>query len=339
MTQLKLKEVMEYLIEFLLFFAKTLVIVLGILAVIGFALAQSMKGHGDKPHLELERLNDTITNYADALRKKIFASKAYKEYEKRQKKQNKDKEKTSLPKVFVIDFEGDIKASGVKNLRNEVSTVLEVATPQDEVVVRVSSPGGMVHTYGLAAAQLTRIKNAKIPLCVSVDKVAASGGYLMACTADKIIASPFAILGSIGVLAQVPNFHRLLKKNNIDYEEYTAGDYKRTISMFGEITEKGKEKFNEQIADTHELFKNFVKEHRPIVDIDKVATGEPWFGKRALEHKLIDEIKTSDEYFFERYNTHEIVKIKLADKKKFGEKIAEQIRLAFTSLLEQFRTH
>lgn len=219
----------------------------------------------------------------------------------------------------------------------EISTVLDVATPRDEVLVRVTSPGGMVHTYGLAAAQLTRVRNANIPLCVSVDKVAASGGYLMACTANKIIASPFAILGSIGVLAQVPNFHRLLKKHDIDYEEYTAGDYKRTISMFGEITDKGKEKFTEQIADTHELFKNFVKEHRPIVDIDKVGTGEPWFGKRALDHKLIDEIKTSDEYFFERKDSHDIVKVKLAEKKKFGEKIAEQLRLTVTSLFEQFR--
>ncbi|MCB9024880.1 MAG: protease SohB [Bdellovibrionaceae bacterium] len=328
---------MEHLIEFLIFFAKALVIIVGILAVIGFIISQSVKGSSSLPQLELEKINETIAHYADILRKNVFDRKAFKEHEKSEKKKKKQKEKENKPKMYVVDFEGDIKASEVKNLCHEITTILNVATPKDEVVVRVTSPGGMVHTYGLAAAQLLRVRNAGVPLCVAVDKVAASGGYLMACTANKIIASPFAILGSIGVLAQVPNFHKLLKKHDIDYHEYTAGDYKRTISMFGEITDKGKEKFAEQIEDTHLLFKSFVKEHRPIVDIEKVGTGEPWFGQRALEHKLIDEIKTSDEYFFERANTHEIIKVRLSEKKKFGEKLAEQLRLAIVQALEPFR--
>ena len=205
----------EHLLEFVTFFAKAIVIIIGIIAIIGFALSQSIKGQADLPQLELERINDTVKTYADALRKKVFDNKAFKEHEKREKKRKKSKEKENKPKIYVVDFDGDIKATAVKNLRNEITTILDVATAKDEVVVRVTSPGGMVHTYGLAAAQLTRVRNAKIPLCVSVDKVAASGGYLMACTADKIIASPFAILGSIGVLAQVPNFHRLLKKRTI----------------------------------------------------------------------------------------------------------------------------
>lgn len=324
---------MEHLIEFFLFLSKALIILLGILAVIGFIFSQSVKSHSDLPHLELEKINETLASYAESLRKKVFDRKVLREFEKSEKKKNKKKEKVNKPKVYVIDFEGDIKASEVKNLRTEISTVLSVATKKDEIMVRVTSPGGMVHTYGLAAAQLLRIRQAGIPLCVAVDKVAASGGYLMACTANKIIASPFAILGSIGVLAQVPNFHRLLKKNDIDYQEFTAGDYKRTISLFGEITDKGKEKFTQQIEDTHDLFKSFVKEHRPIVDIEKVGTGEPWFGARALDHKLIDEIKTSDEYFFERLNTHEIIKIKMSEKKKFGEKIAEHLRLAIEQVI------
>ena len=108
--------------------------------------------------------------------------------------------------------------------------------------------------YGLAASQMQRIRDKKLKLTVCVDKVAASGGYMMAVVADKIIAAPFAVLGSIGVLAQVPNFHRLLKKHDVDFEMLTAGKYKRTLTMFGENTDKGREKFQEDIEDTHVLF-------------------------------------------------------------------------------------
>jgi serine protease SohB len=224
-------------------------------------------------------------------------------------------------RTFVLDFDGDIKASQVDNLREEITSVLSVATPNDEVLVRLESGGGMVHAYGLASSQLARVTKKSIPLTVCVDKVAASGGYMMACVADKIIAAPFAIVGSIGVVAQVPNVHRLLKKHDVDYDIYTAGEYKRTVTVFGENTEKGKEKFVEDLHDTHVLFKEFVSSHRPEVDVAKVANGDVWYGSRAIDVKLIDEVSTSDEYLMEKMSEGDIYSVKFTHKKSLTEKI------------------
>lgn len=246
----------------------------------------------------------------------------------------KTNEKPSDKKrVFVLDFHGDIKASACDNLREEISAVLSLATSADEVVVKLESGGGMVHSYGLAASQLARISNKKIPLTVCVDKVAASGGYMMACVADKIIAAPFAVLGSIGVIAQLPNFHKLLKKNNIDYEMFTAGEYKRTVTMFGENTDKGREKFKEDLEDTHVLFKEFVSEHRPQVDIAKVATGEVWFGRRAMEVNLVDSLYTSDEYLLAQAENADIYEVSYSFKKSLPEKLGLAAQGAVDRLL------
>ncbi|MEH6443402.1 MAG: protease SohB [Oceanospirillaceae bacterium] len=226
-------------------------------------------------------------------------------------------------RIFVLDFDGDIRASEVSLLREEISAVLSFASQTDEVVLRLDSSGGMVHTYGLAASQLERIKSANIKLTICVDEVAASGGYMMACLADKLIAAPFAILGSIGVVAQLPNFNRVLKKHGVDYETFTAGEYKRTVTMFGENTEKGKEKFIEEIQDTHLLFKEFVSEARPSIDIDKIATGEVWFGKRAIEHNLVDELNTSDDHLMNICQSADVYQVRYEMKKTFGEKLSD----------------
>ena len=236
-------------------------------------------------------------------------------------------------KVFVIDFKGSIDAKEVSSLREEVSAILSVATKEDEVFVRLESGGGMVHGYGLASSQLDRIRQHDIPLTVSVDKVAASGGYMMACVANKIIAAPFAILGSIGVIAQLPNFNKLLKKHNIDFEQFTAGEFKRTVTMFGENTEKGKEKFIEELEETHVLFKNFVSEHRASLDLNKVATGEHWFGTKALELGLVDTIQTSDDYLQNISKSHKVVAIKYEVKKGLAEKFAKAASLSVEGIL------
>ena len=236
-------------------------------------------------------------------------------------------------RVFVLDFNGDIRASEVDLLREEISAILSFAAHTDEVVLRLDSAGGMVHSYGLAASQLERIKSAKLKLTICVDEVAASGGYMMACLADNLIAAPFAILGSIGVVAQLPNFHRVLKKYGVDYETYTAGEYKRTVTMFGENTQKGKDKFVEEIQDTHLLFKEFVSQARPCVDIDKVATGEVWFGKRALEHKLIDELNTSDDYLMKICGLADVYQVRYEVKKSFGERLSDMTVKTSTNIV------
>ena len=220
------------------------------------------------------------------------------------------------PCLYVLDFKGSMDAHEVTSLREEISAVLAVASAQDEVLLRTESPGGVVHGYGTAASQLERLRKGGIRLTVAVDKVAASGGYMMACVADRIVAAPFAIIGSIGVVAQIPNFHRLLKKNDIDVELHTAGQFKRTLTLFGENTEQGREKFREDLNETHELFKRFVHEQRPSLDIDSVATGEHWFGSQAKEKGLIDAIGTSDDLLIAELDNHEVIAVRYTRRKR-----------------------
>ncbi len=233
--------------------------------------------------------------------------------------------KKNNQKVYVLDFKGDTQASAVENLREEVTLVLATAKAgRDRVLLRLESPGGMVHGYGLAAAQLVRLRDAGFHLTICVDKVAASGGYMMACIANEIVSAPFAILGSIGVVAQVPNFNRLLKEHHVDFELYTAGQYKRTVTMFGENTEEGKNKFEEELQQTHVLFKHFVEKYRPKLNVENIATGEHWYGQDALELNLVDELKTSDEYLLSLLPLHDVYAIQTRRKPTLGEKLGLQ---------------
>ncbi len=237
-------------------------------------------------------------------------------------------------KIFVLDFKGDIQASAVENLREEITLILATAKAgRDRIVVRLESPGGMVHGYGLAAAQLVRLRDAGFHLTICVDKVAASGGYMMACIANEIIAAPFAIVGSIGVVAQVPNFNRLLKEHNVDFELYTAGQYKRTVTMFGENTPEGKAKFEEELQQTHVLFKHFVEKYRPQLNVDKVATGEHWYGEDALDLNLVDKLQTSDGYLLALLPQHDVYVINTRKKATLGEKLGLQAAQMADSLI------
>ncbi|WP_457970776.1 protease SohB [Acinetobacter calcoaceticus] len=237
-------------------------------------------------------------------------------------------------KIFVLDFKGDIQASAVENIREEITLILATAKAgRDRVVVRLESPGGMVHGYGLAAAQLVRLRDAGFHLTICVDKVAASGGYMMACIANEIITAPFAIVGSIGVVAQVPNFNRLLKEHNVDFELYTAGQYKRTVTMFGENTPEGKAKFEEELQQTHVLFKHFVEKYRPQLNVDKVATGEHWYGEDALNLNLVDKLQTSDEYLLALLSQHDVYVINTRRKATLGEKLGLQAAQMADSLI------
>ena len=326
---------MEFLIEYGLFFAKSVTILVATLALIAFLFSMTQRHRGGElAHIEVKSLNESLTAITRNLKAAVLPPEAFKAEEKQSRRQAKEdrksrkkesgskesgskesgskesgsresgsKEETAVPRksrIFVIDFEGDLQASNVRALREEITAILSMATEEDEVLVRLESSGGVVHGYGLAASQLQRIRTKGVPLTVSVDKVAASGGYMMACNADKIIAAPFAILGSIGVVAQIPNFHRFLQDKDIDVEVLTAGEYKRTLTVFGENTKAGREKFVSELEDVHLLFKELVSENRPMVDMETVGTGAVWYGRRALDHHLIDEVLTSDEYIVDR---------------------------------------
>ena len=322
---------MEFLSEYGMFLAKTLTIVLGVLIiVVGIIVAATRsKEQHEKGQVEVSKLNDKLDEMRLEIQEILLSkdeSKALEKAHKAKKKaEKKHKTEESRARMFVVEFDGDIKASAVSNLREEITAILMVAKTGDEVFVKLQSAGGMVNTYGLAASQLKRIKDKELKLTISVDKVAASGGYMMACVADKILAAPFAILGSIGVVAQLPNFNRLLKKHDIDYEMITAGEYKRTISMFGENTRKGRNKVQEDVEEGHKLFKDFVKNHRPQVDIDKVATGEVWFATRAQDYLLVDELTTSDDYLLKSSKEALLFEVAFKKKKKLGDKLSKTV--------------
>lgn len=326
--------------EYGLFLAKVITFVLAFMVVVGFLVASTQRDKGrDRGRIQVTPFNERLEEMCQTLKAEVVDEKILKEEEKKAKKAEKlarkqkkknGEEPARKKRVYVLDFHGDMKASATDELRESITAVLSLAEPIDEVVVRLESPGGLVHGYGLAASQLARISQKKIPLTVCVDKVAASGGYMMACVADKIVAAPFAVLGSIGVVAQLPNFHKVLKKHDVDYEIFTAGEYKRTVTMLGENTEKGRQKFMEDLEDTHVLFKEFVGEHRPVVNVDEVATGEIWFGRRALEVNLIDLISTSDEYLTAMHPQADIVAVRYEQKKG----IQERVGLAASKALE-----
>lgn len=330
---------MEFFLDYLSFFLKAGTITVAVLAVVMFTVATSVKRqHRDTfGHLEVRHINELYEHMESTLEhasmtpaeaKKAQKSKKSKKQKKSTKQQTKEedsssdtdsddsssddpKEKDDSTKrsLYVIDFDGDLEASRTANLKHEVSAVLTRAKEHDEVVVRVESAGGMVHSYGYAASQLLRVKTAGVGLTVAVDKVAASGGYMLAVVASKIIAAPFAVLGSIGVAAELPNLNRLLKKHDVDYEVFTAGRHKRTLSVFGENTDAARTKFKEEIEDTHGLFKEFVVEHRESIDLDVVSTGESWYGERALKINLVDELQTSDEYIMNACKDSEVYQV------------------------------
>lgn len=339
---------MEFLLEYGLFLAKVLTFAIAVIAVL--VIVKSVGGkQGREGELEITNLTEKHKDIVLVMESHLYDDAVLKVRDKAEKKAEKAKTKqrkidakkmtddvletTRKPHLFVIDFKGSIDAREVMSLREEVTAIIAVAKPDDEVLLRLESGGGMVHAYGLASSQLTRLKQAGIPLIVSVDKVAASGGYMMACVADTIIAAPFAVVGSIGVIAQLPNFHKLLKKKDIEFEQLTAGEFKRTLTMFGENTEKGRKKFVAELEETHGLFKQFIADQRPSLDLDKVATGEHWFGNQALPLGLVDQIGTSDDYLMTATKEKDVLSIRFVQRKKLAEKLAGAAAQAGDTLL------
>ncbi|MCL1143911.1 protease SohB [Shewanella gaetbuli] len=328
---------MDFLIEYGMFLAKAVTIVVAVVAVIIVIVASGMKNKTDKGELKLTDLTDELKQLKHDLKQELLSKKQWKAYEKQLKADEKaqEKQESTLSKVYVLDFKGSIDANEVASLREEITAILTIAEEGDQVLVNVESGGGMVHGYGLASSQLDRLRQANIPFTVCIDKVAASGGYMMACVANKIVAAPFAIVGSIGVVAQLPNFSKLLKKHDIEYEQHTAGDFKRTLTVFGENTDEGRKKFQEELEETHVLFKQFVSQYRPELEIAKVATGEHWYGQQAKELGLVDEISTSDDVVLNLVKDHQVFKLKYQTKKKLADKIAHGASLSVTSMLNK----
>lgn len=319
---------MELLSEYGLFLAKivTVVVAIAVVAILIVNLTQRKRQRGE---LRITRMSEQYKEMQEEMAVALLDSQQQKLWHKAQKKKAKqdtkaakakakqgDVSSASKPRAWVLDFKGSMDAHEVGALREEITAVLTLVKPEDQVVVRLESPGGVVHGYGLAASQLQRLRDKQVPLTIAVDKVAASGGYMMACVADKIVAAPFSIIGSIGVVAQIPNFNRFLKGKEIDIELHTAGQFKRTLTLLGENTEEGRQKFRESLNETHDLFKGFVHQMRPQLDIEQVATGEHWYGSQALEKGLVDEVGTSDELLLGLFERYEVIGLRYQQRKK-----------------------
>ena len=322
---------MEYLIEIGLFVGKALVVVIAIFLIVTMIASAASRQKEQKGELRVENLSKELRKTTRQIKNSLLSKKARKRAEKEAKKEDQ-KEVEAANKMFLIDFKGSMDAREVESLRREVSAILAVAGDDDEVLVRLESGGGVVHGYGLGASQLQRIRDRGLSLTVAVDKVAASGGYMMACVANRVVAAPFAVLGSIGVIAQLPNFHRLLKENNVDFEQITAGDYKRTLTLFGENTDDGRQKFQQDINEVHQLFKQHVVTNRPDVDIDRVATGEIWYGSQAIDLKLIDDITTSDDLLIQASKKSDVIKVSYQPKKNMAHKLTHSAAGAIESI-------
>ena len=328
----------DFLANYGLFLAKTVTVVVAFLIVMLVSFAMSKKS---KPldKLEVVNLNDKFDAMSSTLQGQVLPKKEFKRLAKEKKAASKvEKKKSDAPdkgRMYVVNFHGDIRASNVASLREEITAILTMATKSDEVLIKLENTGGIVHEHGLGASQIQRLREAGIPTTVAVDKVAASGGYMMACVAQKIIAAPFAVIGSIGVLAQLPNFHELLTKQGIKFEQEMAGEYKRNITMFGENTEKEREKLREQIEETHTLFKDFVASHRPGLEMSEIATGEHWYGTRALELGLVDEISTSDDYLLAASKNRKLFEVTYTAKKSVAERLLSNLSSALGRNSEQ----
>ncbi|ALV92132.1 MULTISPECIES: protease SohB [Pantoea] len=336
---------MDLLSSYGLFLAKAVTVVVAIAAIVLIVLNAALRKRHSGGQLRLTHLDDEYREMKEDLQLAKMKPQAQKVWLKQHKKEEKLKAKsekrnakagvseTAKPTLYVLEFKGSMDAGEVSSLREEISAVLAVAQPGDEVLLRLESPGGVVHGYGLAASQLQRLRDAGLHLTAVVDKVAASGGYMMACVADRIVAAPFSIIGSIGVVAQIPNFNRLLKRNDIDVELHTAGQYKRTLTLFGENTDEGREKFQEDLNETHQLFKDFVQQMRPSLELDKVATGEHWYGRQALDLGLVDEIGTSDALIIKQMDRFAVLGVHFARKKKMMDRFTHSASMAAERLI------
>jgi serine protease SohB len=284
------------------------VVAAAVLLVLRIMSANRADRRDSDSDLQIVDLGKQLTERANRVRRSLMPKKERKEFAKRSKAEGSTENYDST--VFVIDFRPKLRAREVETLRKEVDVITQLVTPRDEVLVRIDSPGGTVTGYGHAASQLLRIHNRGVPLTICVDEIAASGGYMCAAVADKIIAAPFAFIGSIGVVAGIPNFVGLMNKLGVRYFELTAGENKRTLSPFSEPTPEKQAVEQQRLEAIHRAFKELIKKRRPNLDIDRVADGNYWLAVDAKELGLVDVIQTSDEYLLQQAKANrQILKI------------------------------
>lgn len=228
--------------------------------------------------------------------------------------------------VFVIDYVGSMMASEVVYLTAKIDAIILKSNKDDEVVINITSPGGAVSGYGLVASQIKRLKTAGLKITATVDTVAASGGYMAAVVSDEIIAAPFAMVGSIGVVANVMIYEELLKNIGIQTNVYTSGDSKRTVVPSRVPNAEEEAKLEAQLEEIHSRFKDHVLSFRPDIDEDKVFTGQAFLAADAINFGLVDKIGTSDELLLNLYKDgHRLIEVQFIIEENIGGSVTKQV--------------
>lgn len=172
--------------------------------------------------------------------------------------------------------------------------MIEMAEDDERVkaiVLRVDSPGG---TVAASEEIATYVKECEKPVVVSVGDVGASGAYMISSQADSIWANPGSSVGSIGVIAQIPNVSGLLDMVGVEFQTFTAGEYKDAGSAYRDLTKEEEALIQGEVEEAYDQFIDIVAEGRGLerAKVEELAIGWTWSGVRAKELGLVDEVGT-----------------------------------------------
>ena len=256
-----------------------------------------------------QKLVDVIAyedDYHNAIRKvlKIDSDEDYNKIDIKDYAENRaktPKENTSKDKIAIIYAQGEIgNGEGDLNIIGEGSMrrSLQEARQNDNIkaiVLRIDSPGGNALTSDLIWREIELTKKVK-PVVVSMGNYAASGGYYLACNADKIFAEANTITGSIGVFGTLPNFSKLIDRVGIHVEQVNTHENAAEYSVFKPIDEKFRIVTQESVERIYNTFLNRVAAGRKmsVAQVDSIAQGRVWSGSEAVKVGLVDEIGGMD---------------------------------------------
>lgn len=231
--------------------------------------------------------------------------------------------------AVLLSFNGDINATEVIEFGRAVSMIVQMKDLVSEVYIIINSGGGVVNGYGLLASEIERLHYSEIETYALIDQVAASGGYMAACVANHVVAAPFAYIGSIGVVSEMPNFNQILSDNGINIEQHTAGKSKRTVTPLGKITDEDRNEFKKKLERIHRSFINHVSHYRNINDADEnknsiIFSGDYWIAEETVELELglVDEISTSQEFLLDKMKEYNIIEITFQENKTKKSKLS-----------------
>ncbi|WP_343192796.1 S49 family peptidase [Buchnera aphidicola (Taiwanaphis decaspermi)] len=221
--------------------------------------------------------------------------------------------------LYILDYNDKIKKNKIKKLREEISSIILVAKKNDEVLLRLENTSDIVYEYGLVIAQLQRLRKKGIKLIISIDKIVSNGGYIIACVADHISASPFSIIGPINIVVNIPNIDKYTQTSNLNNQLNDCNTFTK-LTLIKNNTKIYVNKIFNKLDIKKYIRNSFIKDMRPSLNLNKIFNQNYWIGENAINEKLIDSINTSDDILFSKKDTHNLLKIKYVYKSNIVEK-------------------